>query len=83
MKINRVRWVSIKSDWDGEFCVAIQRGEFNINRPCPGYRPTAASARRVRRLAEQLSGKYQVALGFGELTKRLNIQIMLNLPRTS
>lgn len=80
MKTHQVQWVSIKSDTDGELLVFIRRANVDLD-IAPAYRPSKASEGRILKIAEELVGRYQVSFQFGRLVNKLNMLIMLNLPR--
>ena len=78
MKKHQIQWVSIKCDIDGKLLVFIQRDDTRI---APGYRPSKASEGRILKMAEELAGRYQISLQFGKVIQKLDMLIMLNLPR--
>ena len=80
MKKHRIQWVSIKCDVDGKLLVFIRRDNTDIA-IAPGYRPSGASEGRILKIAEELTGRYQISLQFGKVIQKLDMLIMLNLPR--
>ena len=83
-KTRQVQWMSIKSDTDGALLVFIRRDFVHLRvtgLPTPAYIPSPASEKRVLKVAEDLAGKYEISLHFSKLVGKLNMLILLNLPR--
>ena len=80
MNTHQVQWVAIKSDVDGGLLVFIRRDITDVVH-APAYRPSGASEGRIPKIAEELAGRYQISLQFGKVIQKLDMLILLNLPR--